>query len=99
MSAHGNALTIYRNTFLALMGFTFLTVAAAFVDMGAASNLVAMCIAITKALLVMLFFMHLRHSTPLVWIAVGSGVFWFIVLVLFTLSDITTRGMLGFPGT
>ena len=99
MSAHPNALAVYRNTFLALMGFTFLTVAAAFVDMGAASNLVAMGIAITKALLVLIFFMHLRHTTPLVWVAVASGVFWFLVLVTFTLSDVFTRGMLRVPGS
>lgn len=101
MSTHANdnTLIVYRNTFLSLMALTVLTVAAAFIDMGAASNLVAMGIAITKALLVLLFFMHLRHTTPLVWIAIGSGLFWFGVLVAFTLSDVVTRGWLGFPGS
>ncbi|MFT4569644.1 MAG: cytochrome c oxidase subunit 4 [Hyphomicrobiaceae bacterium] len=99
MSAHPNALTVYRNTFLSLMGLTLLTVAAAFIDMGAMSNLIAMGIAIAKALLVLIFFMHLRHSSPLVWVAVGSGVFWFAVLVAFTLADVMTRGGLGVPGS
>ena len=46
-----------------------------------------MGIAVTKATLVVLFFMHVRYSSRLTWVIVVSGFFWLGIMFLFTLSD------------
>ncbi len=53
--------------------------------------LVALTIAIGKALLVVLFFMHVRYSSRLTWVLVGAGVLWVGHLLLLTMSDYLTR--------
>jgi cytochrome c oxidase subunit 4 len=60
---------------------------------------VAITIAITKALLVMLYFMHVRYSGRLIWIFAGAGVFWFLILIVLTLADYLSRGWLPLPTT
>ena len=82
----------YYLIFTALMVGTGLTVAAAFVDMGALNNVVAMTIAVTKATLVVLFFMHVKYSPKLTWLVVISSVFWLLLLLFMTLGDYLTRG-------
>jgi len=83
---------MYFGVFLALLLGTGLTVAAAFVDMGAMNNVVMLGIASIKALLVILFFMHVRWSTRLTWVVVFSGFFWLLILFTLTLNDYLTRG-------
>ena len=56
--------SLYIRIFLALMVGTIITVAVAFVDLGALNNVVMLAIACTKALLVVLYFMHVRWNTP-----------------------------------
>ena len=92
MSGHVAPKSMYYGVFLALLVGTALTVAAAFVDMGAMNNVVMLGIAITKALLVILFFMHVRWSTRLTWLVVASGFFWLLILFGITMSDYLTRG-------
>jgi cytochrome c oxidase subunit IV len=55
-------------------------------------------IASAKALLVMLYFMELRHSPKLFWLIVGNGVFWLTVLISLVMADYISRAWLGFPG-
>src|SRR5262249_61039307 len=62
------------------------------------STPIALGIACSKALLVMLFFMELRHSPRLLWIIVGNGVFWLLGMIALTMSGMISRGWLGFPG-
>jgi cytochrome c oxidase subunit 4 len=81
-----------------LLALTAVTVGAAFLDLAFLSTPVALGIASVKALLVMLYFMELRHSPRLTWIIIGNGVFWLAVLILLTMSDMISRGWLGFPG-
>ena len=88
---------MYYSVFLALLVGTGLTVAAAFVNMGAMNNVVMLTIACIKALLVILFFMHVRWSTRLTWLVVASGFFWLLILFGITMSDYLTRGWV--PGT
>ena len=88
---------MYYGVFLALLVGTGLTVAAAFVNMGAMNNVVMLTIACIKALLVILFFMHVRWSTRLTWLVVASGFFWLLILFGITMSDYLTRGWV--PGT
>ena len=83
---------MYYIVFLALIIGTGLTVAAAEVDLGALNNVLMLAIACTKALLVILFFMHVRWSTRLTWIVVGSGFFWLLIMFTLTMSDYMSRG-------
>lgn len=91
MSGHVAPKSMYYLVFLALMVGTALTVAAAFVDMGALNNVVMLAIAITKATLVVLFFMHVRWSTRLTWVVAASGFFWLLILFGLTMQDYLTR--------
>ena len=84
--------------YFVLMALTAVTVGAAFLDLSFLSMPIALGIASCKALLVMLFFMELRHSPKLTWIIIGNGVFWLLVLIMLTMSDMISRGWLGFPG-
>jgi cytochrome c oxidase subunit IV len=88
----------YVLVFVALMAFTAITVAAAFVNMGAMNNVVAMGIAVTKAVLVILIFMHVRDSSPLIWLTIGAGVLWLLIMMSLTMTDMVSRGWLGIPG-
>jgi cytochrome c oxidase subunit 4 len=83
---------LYYRVFAALLVLTGLTVAVAFIHLGPLNLVMALAIATSKALLVALFFMHLRSSRQLVWLCTIAGVFWFLVLLSFTLSDYLTRG-------
>jgi len=56
------------------------------------NNVVMLAIAMTKALLVILFFMHVRWSTRLTWLVVASGFFWLLILFGITMTDYLTRG-------
>ncbi len=98
MDSHESSLKSYFLVFFALMALTALTVWVAFMDLGMMNNVVAMGIATIKGLMVMIVFMHLRHSPPLTILAIVVGIFWFAVLILITMSDMWTRGLLGFPG-
>ena len=95
MSTHVTPIRVYLLIFGALMVGTALTVWAAFLDLGAFNDIVAMAIAATKATLVVLYFMHVRHSTRLTKITVVAGFLWLAILVALTLSDYFTRGFLG----
>ena len=83
---------MYYAVFAALMVGTALTVAAAFVDLGVMNNVVMLGIAITKATLVILYFMHVRWSTRLTWVIAASGFFWLLILFGLTMQDYLTRG-------
>ena len=88
---------MYYAVFAALIVGTALTVGVAFLDLGALNNVLMLGIAATKALLVVLFFMHVRWSTRLTWVVAASGFFWLLILFALTMTDYLTRGMV--PGT
>jgi len=94
--------TIYFAIFGALMICTVLTVVAAEIDLnqyfGGLNIIVALTIAVFKASLVVLFFMHVYWSTKLNKIVVVSGIAWLGLLLWLTVSDFATRGWLPFPG-
>ena len=78
--------------FLALMVGTGLTVVAAFYDFpGPLNAVVALTIAVIKALLVVLFFMHVRYSGRLVWLVIASALLWLAIMFALTWSDYSTR--------
>lgn len=82
---------IYALIFGALLVGTALTVGAAYVNMGALNPVIALAIACAKAVLVILYFMHIRYSSKLMKLTVASGFFMFLVLVTMTLSDYISR--------
>jgi cytochrome c oxidase subunit 4 len=91
MSGHVAPKSLYYLVFGALLVGTVLTVVVAKFDLGALNNVLMLTIACAKALLVVLFFMHVRWSTRLTWVVAGSGIFW--LLILFTvMADYMTRG-------
>jgi cytochrome c oxidase subunit IV len=98
MSVHVAPLRNYLLVFAALMVLTAITVAAAFMHFGPFNNVVAMAIAVTKATLVVLFFMHVKYSTRLTKLIVVAGFFWLGLMFLFTLADYMSRGWLGVAG-
>ena len=92
MSGHVAPKSLYYAVFAALIVGTGLTVAAAFVDMGAMNNVVMLTIACVKAALVVLFFMHVRWGTRLTWVVVASGFFWLLIMFGLTMTDYISRG-------
>jgi len=94
MSEHIVSKKIYYSIFATLMVLTGVTIAVAFIDLGRLNTVVALTIAIFKATLVVLYFMHVRYSSRLTWVFVGAGFFWLAILVVLTLGDYATRGWL-----
>ena len=92
MSQHIIPTRVYYTIFLALISLTSLTVWAAFQDFGPMNNVVAMGIAITKATLVVLYFMHVRYSGKVIWLFVIGGIIFLLILFSFLMSDYLTRG-------
>jgi len=88
----------YFAVFVALLVMTAVTVLVSRLDLGVFGAPVALLIASGKALLVMLFFMHLKDAPGVLWLAAGAGFFWLGILVVLTLSDIATRGVLPILG-
>ncbi|MEW6212070.1 MAG: cytochrome C oxidase subunit IV family protein [Acidobacteriota bacterium] len=95
MSEHIVSKKIYLVIFGALMVFTVLTVYVATFDLGPFNAIAALSIAVFKALLVVLYFMHVRYSSRLTWAFVGAGFFWLALLFALTLSDYFSRPWLG----
>ena len=92
MSEHIVYPRVYITIFLVLMAGTGLTVIAAFRDFpGPLNAVVALTIAVIKATFVVLYFMHVRYSSRLTWVIVGSGLFWLGIMFALTLSDYLTR--------
>jgi cytochrome c oxidase subunit IV len=95
MSVHVEPVKTYVMVFAALMVLTVATVFVAYFDLGLLNNFVAMGIALTKASLVVLIFMHVRHGSKLTKMIALGGFLWLIFLFLFPLADYDTRGLLG----
>ena len=92
MSEHIVQPRIYVTIFLALLVGTGLTVMAAFYDFpGPLNAVVALTIAVIKATLVVLFFMHVRYSGRLIWLVIMSALLWLAIMFAITLSDYWTR--------
>ena len=96
MSVHVVSRKTYFGIFGALMVLTALTVWVATFDLGRWNAIMALSIAVVKATLVVLYFMHVRYSSKLTWVFVCAGIIWLIILFAFTLSDFLTRGWVPF---
>jgi cytochrome c oxidase subunit 4 len=95
MSEHIVHPRVYIIIFLALMLGTGLTVLAAFRDFpGPLNAVVALTIAVVKATLVILYFMHVRYSSRLIWLIIAAALFWLAIMFALTISDYWTRSWL-----
>ena len=97
VSAHAT-LKAYFAVFATLMALTALTAWAAYQHLGVWNTPVALAIAVTKAILVALIFMHLRGSPRLTMFVVAASVLWLAFLIVITTSDYLTRGWLPIYG-
>src|SRR4051794_35797437 len=91
---HDNPLTppqTYYKVFAGLMVLTALTIGASFLELGDWHIAAGLVFGTAKALLVALFFMHLLHSTRLIWLAMGTGLFWLGIMLTLTLTDYYSR--------
>jgi cytochrome c oxidase subunit 4 len=95
--SHVSPKSTYYGIFGALMALTAITVAVAFVDIGILNFPVALAIAVTKATLVILFFMHVKYSSKLTKMFVGMAFFFLVVLFTLTLTDYLSRGLRTYP--
>jgi cytochrome c oxidase subunit 4 len=110
MSAHVVPVKTYLGIFAVLLGLTALTTGVAFIDFGELhtgirvldviplNTVAALAIAVAKALLVILFFMHVKYSSGLTKIVVMAGFLFLAILVSLTLADELTRGWSPEPG-
>jgi len=87
---------VYVGVFVALIALTITTVAVSKIELGEYNFVAAITIAVVKALLVVLFFMHVKQSSTITKLFVVAGFFWMAILFVFTLSDYLSRGWL--PG-
>ncbi len=76
----------------ALLVLLALTIGAAYLNLGPLNTPVAMFISLAKGALIILFFMHLRYSKPILWIFAGAGFFWLGIMLVLALSDYMSRG-------
>jgi cytochrome c oxidase subunit IV len=94
MSPHIVTPRTYVFVYLSLLLLTALTIGASLLDLGQWHARVGLTIAGLKALLVVLFFMHVLYSTKLIWIVILAAVYWLFILIGFTMSDYVSRSWL-----
>jgi cytochrome c oxidase subunit 4 len=91
MPQHVVSKKIYFGVFATLIILTFVTIEVAMIDLGEINTVAALTIAVCKATLVILYFMHVRYSSRLTWIVVGCGFFWLVIMIALTMSDYLSR--------
>jgi cytochrome c oxidase subunit IV len=95
---HVTGLPVYFGIFFALMILTILTVYVSTVNVVifhvSLNTPIALAIAVIKAALVILFFMHVIHSTRLTWVVILASLLWLVLLFVLTLADYLTRSWL-----
>lgn len=97
--SHVVPIPVYLRAFVALLALLVLTIAASHVPLGTGvSSALAFTIALVKAVIVVLFFMHVRYGTRLVWLWAGVGFFWLIIMFAITLSDYVFRSIVRVTG-
>ena len=91
MTEHPVSMKIYFGVFATLIVLTLVTIEVAMIDLGKINTVAALTIAVCKATLVILYFMHVRYSSRLTWIVVGCGFFWLVIMIALTMSDYLSR--------
>jgi cytochrome c oxidase subunit 4 len=81
----------YYAVFVVLLLLTLTTYEAARVNLGRWNTPVGLAIAVGKAALIILYFMHARYSGWLTRVVIAAGLFWLGILLVLTMSDYITR--------
>ncbi|MBI5471750.1 MAG: cytochrome C oxidase subunit IV family protein [Ignavibacteriae bacterium] len=81
----------YYKVGAALFILMFLTVAAAYLNLGPFNIYIALTIACVKAVLVVMYFMHVKYQTKVTWLFAGAGFLWIVIMFALTMSDYITR--------
>jgi cytochrome c oxidase subunit 4 len=97
MTEHVVTTKTYYSVFTILMVLLVVTVGVSYVHLGEWNVVAAVTIAFMKAILIILYFMHVRYSPRLLWIFVGAGFFWLAILFALAFSDYLTRSWLPIP--
>lgn len=92
MHAHVVPKSTYYHVSLWLGILLALTVFAAQTDLGPWNVPIALAIAMVKATLIVLFFMHVLYGSPLLRLFAASGFVWLLIMLVFIASDVLTRG-------
>lgn len=103
MSEHGDThigIPGYLWVFAGLIFGTIITYYVSFLDLDSnlfvgANTLVALLIAFAKMSLVVWYFMHVKWSSKLIWLAAVSSFFWLAILFAYTMQDYLTRSIIG----
>jgi cytochrome c oxidase subunit 4 len=90
---HASAPRTYAIVFVALLALTAATVTSAYADLGPWHTAVALLIAVAKAVLIVVFFMHAREGGKLVWAVIAAAVLFLAIMLGLTLTDYWTRGV------
>jgi cytochrome c oxidase subunit 4 len=88
--------TTYLIVYIVLMALLAATVTAWYFNLGPLGILLGDMIGIVKATLIILYFMHVRYSSKMVWVIAAAGFIWLAILIGLTLSDYLSRGWLPF---
>jgi cytochrome c oxidase subunit 4 len=92
MAEPAHPASVYFRVYLALMAMAALTTGIAFINLGFFAAPAALIVATAKTVLVVLYFMHVRFSSPVTKLFAGAGFFCLLILVVLTLGDVVTRG-------
>ena len=98
MNQHIAPVRTYVNVFIALLVLLLATVGAAYLPLGPLHFPVAMTIAVIKAVLIVLIFMHVLHAHRLTMIICAAAMLWLGIMIALTLADYLSRGWLQIPG-
>ena len=83
--------TTYYKVGAALFILMSLTIAVAYINLGMFNIYIALTIAVVKAVLVVMYFMHVKYNTKVTWIFAGAGFLWLVIMFALTMSDYATR--------
>jgi cytochrome c oxidase subunit 4 len=97
MSEHIVAKKTYVFVWMFLLIMLGLTVAVSYIRLGWLNAVAAVGIAVTKAVVIIMFFMHVRYNRHLVWIFVCAGFFWLSILFALSFGDYLTRAYMPPP--
>lgn len=91
-------LRTYFIVFIALLLLLGATVGVNYVDLGPFSIAIALLIAGIKAVIIILYFMHVKFSPKLIWLAASAAFFWLGIMFVLTLTDYISRSWIPVPG-
>jgi cytochrome c oxidase subunit 4 len=97
MSEHIVPKRTYISVWLSLLTLLAITVAVSYVRLGWLNALSSVGIAVTKAVIIIMYFMHVRYSPRLLWIFVIAGFFWLSILFALSFGDYFTRVYMPMP--